>query len=311
MLEALPLTTARTQAELDLQLKLGIPLLAAKGYGNLEVQAIYDHARQLCLELGESPRLFPALWGLESYYAARLEITATSDIAEQLLRLSQDSDDVNVVLLAHLGAGVAAYLSGRFEEALKHFGWYRSLDNTSSRVDAARRYGLEPGVVLRVFESRVLWWDGYPDRCLGGMEEALALARSLSHAPTLAFVLAVAATTRQSRGDIDGVVPLARELTALSTDHGMPLAQGLFFEGWSTPTSPRRTAGINRCAMAWLLTVQRELSSSCRMGTRSWRSATTHGDPSEGLRVVREAQRCPVSSCYPIFITACFELKQT
>jgi adenylate cyclase len=309
MLEALPDTTSRTQAELDLQLRLGIPLLAAKGYGNLEVQAIYDRARQLCVQLGESPGLFPALWGLESYYASRLDIAATSDIAEQLLRLSHDSGDVNIALVANLAAGVAAYLCGRFEESLKHFGCFRSLDNTSSRVDAARRYGLEPGIVLRVFESRALWWEGFPDRCQAGMEEALAMARSLSHAPTLAFVIAVAATIRQSRGDIDKVEPLARELTALSADHGMPLwaAQGLFFEGWvNFQRHPADRKGIQQMSDG--------LAAYRATGTQLFlpqgyavlaECYGKHGEPSEGLRVARETQAMPCFQLpYPTYITA-------
>jgi hypothetical protein len=309
VLETLPDTMSRTQAELDLQLKLGMPLLAAKGYGNLEVQAIYERARHLCMCLGESPRLFPALWGLESYYAARLEIPAAAAFAEQLLRLSRDSGDVNMVLVAHLSAGVAAYLSGRFEESLEHLGCFRSLDDGSSRVDAARRFGLEPGIVLRVFESRVLWWEGFPDRCQAGMEEALALARALSHAPTLALVIALAATIRQSRGDIDKVEPLGQELAALGADHGMSLwaAQALFFEGWfNFQRQPAERNGL------------RQMSD----GLEAYRATGTqlflphgyavlaecygkHGAHSEGLRVVRETQAMPCFQLpYPTFITA-------
>lgn len=309
MLEGMPDTLSRKQAELDLQLKLGIPLLAGKGYGNLDVQGIYSRAQQLCFELGEDPRLFPAVWGLASYYAARLELTATFDAAEQLLRLSRDSDDVNRVLIAHVGAGVACYLLGQFEASMEHFGRYRSLDNASSRVAGARRYGLEPGIVLRGFESRLLWWMGYPGKGLAGIEEALALARSLSHAPTLAFVMSIAATIRQSLEDIDLVESLARELKAQGTEHAMQIwtGQGLFFEGWANFQRNQKDAkGIEqmRDGLAAYSATGTQLFLPFGYATLA-ASYGISGQPDEGLQVVRQAR---LLQCFklpgPVFFTA-------
>jgi predicted ATPase len=163
--------------------------------------------------------------------------------------------------------------------------------------------------VLRAFESRTLWWEGFPDRCQAGMDEALALAHSLSHAPTLAFVIAVAVNVRQSRGDVDKVESLAKELMALSSDHGMPLwaAQGLFFEGWVNfrrhPTDRKGIAQMSDGLAAYRATGTRLFLPHGYAALAECHGE--YGEPSEGLRVIREAQTMPCFQLpYPIFITA-------
>ena len=47
-----------------LQIALGVPLMATKGYAAPEVERAYTRARELCQQIGETPQLFPVLWGL-------------------------------------------------------------------------------------------------------------------------------------------------------------------------------------------------------------------------------------------------------
>ena len=54
----------RTQQELDLQIALGPALMATKGWAAPEVEQAYARARELCQQVGETPQLFPVLWGL-------------------------------------------------------------------------------------------------------------------------------------------------------------------------------------------------------------------------------------------------------
>ena len=44
----------------------GVPLSATKGYAAPEVEKAYTRARELCQQVGETPQLFPVLWGLWS-----------------------------------------------------------------------------------------------------------------------------------------------------------------------------------------------------------------------------------------------------
>ena len=52
------------QQELKLLVALGEPLVAAKGHGAPETAATYNRALELCRQVGETPHLFPTMWGL-------------------------------------------------------------------------------------------------------------------------------------------------------------------------------------------------------------------------------------------------------
>ena len=64
LLATLPETPTRAQQELDLQLALGPALMATKGIAAPEVEQTYARARALCAQVGDTPQLFPTLWGL-------------------------------------------------------------------------------------------------------------------------------------------------------------------------------------------------------------------------------------------------------
>jgi len=64
LLERLPDAPNRIQQELALQTTLGSALMATKGYAAPEVERAYTRARELCRQVGETPEIFPVLWGL-------------------------------------------------------------------------------------------------------------------------------------------------------------------------------------------------------------------------------------------------------
>src|SRR5262249_26225775 len=80
LLKTIPESPERIRQELDLQNALGPVLIAAKGYGAVELEKAYTRARELCQKVGETPQLFPVLWGLWVFYLNRLEL----EIAQEL-----------------------------------------------------------------------------------------------------------------------------------------------------------------------------------------------------------------------------------
>ena len=71
LLKNLPDTPERDRQELMLQVALGPPLIATKGYGVPEVEHAYTRARELCRQIGATPLIFPVLWGLSVFYMIR------------------------------------------------------------------------------------------------------------------------------------------------------------------------------------------------------------------------------------------------
>ena len=68
LLTTLPDTPERAQHELRLQTTLGPALIATRGQGASEVRQAYARARELCQQVGETPHLFPVLFGLAAFY---------------------------------------------------------------------------------------------------------------------------------------------------------------------------------------------------------------------------------------------------
>src|SRR5262249_46993090 len=64
LLKTLPDTPERIQQELTLEITLGAPLTATKGYAAPEVGQVYTRARELCRQLGEPTQLVPVTFGL-------------------------------------------------------------------------------------------------------------------------------------------------------------------------------------------------------------------------------------------------------
>ena len=282
---------ARQDLERGLLVTLGNSLLARRGFGTQEVHKIFSRARQLCV--GDSPRLFAPLWGLQTFFVSRLEFTSANDVAEQLLRLAENSADQTMRGIAHLGAGVPQYLWGDLDAAKGHFERFRQLEDSVDRAASARRFGLEPGIMLRIFEARTLFWMGYFEQSQMETAETVTMARDLAHAPTLAFALAMAATSEQWHGNVDRVEELAKELLAVSAEHEMQvwLTEGSVFDGWVQAVRAKDSdSGI--------ATMRRSLTAYGATGTELFRpigygilanSCRIHERFAEGLDVLTEA----------------------
>jgi hypothetical protein len=63
LLGTFPETPERLQHEVTLQTRLGTAFMALKGFASPEVAQVYARARELCQQLGDTPLLFPVLWG--------------------------------------------------------------------------------------------------------------------------------------------------------------------------------------------------------------------------------------------------------
>jgi predicted ATPase len=234
VLSKLPRSSDRVNRELQLQLMLGSSLLATKGYGNDEVLESYDRAHDLAVGLGGNPP-FLALWGLAIFYVARMELKRAREIGEQLLRLAQSAQRPEMLLVAHLSLGAAKYFSGEFPSALEHFEHHRVLDDPQQRVEMTVRYSLEPGLLMRAFAARTLWFIGYPDRALAELKETLKAARLLGEPQTLAFLISMTALAHQMRGEVEASRMMSMELKDHSIQHGLNLwlAEGGFLLGWA------------------------------------------------------------------------------
>jgi predicted ATPase len=221
VLRTLPNTPNRTQQELDLQTRLGLALVAMKGFAAPEVANAYERARELCREAGEPLQLFGVLRGLWEFYDLRAEMGTARELAEQLLALAQRVQDTTLLLVAHAVLGETLLWPGAFALARTHAEQGMALyDHQQHRTLAFLYGGYDPGVHCCSFLTHALWYLGYPDQALRKSQEMLTLGQGSAHPHSLVFALVHAAFLHHLRREGQAARTRAEEALTLSTEQG-------------------------------------------------------------------------------------------
>jgi predicted ATPase len=201
----------------------------------------------LCRELGESPDLFPALWGLFLCHIARGEIRKGRNLGEQLLGLAERAQDPALLLQAHQALGPTHAFLGDWASARTHLeqaiAYY---DPRQHRTHAFLYGGHDPCVCCLSYGAQSLWMLGYPEQALQRGREALVLARELGHPNSLAQAQLLIAILHQFRRDVSETLELADALPGLAADHGawFFLAVGSVLRGWALVERGRSGEGM-------------------------------------------------------------------
>src|SRR5262249_44802515 len=149
---------------LVLQTTLGPVLMATRGQGAPEVERAYARARELCQYIGETPQLFPVLWGVWYFSLARAEWQVARELGEQLLHLAQHTQNSTYLLLAHRVLGQTLAFLGAFPSARTHLAQALAIYDPQQHHALTFRYGQDQGLLCRSWEALVLLWLGYPDQ---------------------------------------------------------------------------------------------------------------------------------------------------
>jgi predicted ATPase len=292
LLRTLPENSERVQSELTLQIALGAPLIATRGYAASAVEDAYARALELCRQMGEPPQLFPVLWGLSAFYGVRAELEKARELSEQLLRLAQRMQDPALLLEAHHALGQYLYFMGEFSGARAHFEHGIALYDPRQHSSLAYIYGQDPGMACLSYLAWTLWFLGYPDQALERSAEALTLAHDLCHPVSLAFAQDFAAALHQLRRDAHLTQERAEAAMALSSEHGFQfwLTAGTLYRGWALAELGQREEGIlqMRNGLAAFLATGAKLGQPYFLA-RLAEAYDKGGQADEGLRVLAEA----------------------
>lgn len=238
----------RVQQEIELQVALGAPLMATRGYGAPEVEKVFARVLDLSRQVGETPQLFTALRGLRTFYQIRGDSVTASELGEQLLRLAERDGDPALVLEAHYALGAALFWTGHFGRAHEHFERVHDLYDRRRHRSHAYLFGNDPGVVGYSYSAWTLWYLGHPDRSLERMEQGLAYARELDHPFTLAFAFSYAMVLHYFRREPQATIEWAERAMALASEHGFPFwsTGALPMRGWALSEQGRSAEGIRQ-----------------------------------------------------------------
>ena len=247
VLSDLPDSPRRREQELDLQIGLGQALLATRGYGAPAVGAAYARARQLCDELNRPDKLLPILHGNLTHHLVRGNLEQARRLTAQLRELGETRNDAVTRVMAYRVVGFDALYSGRFTEARacleQGLALYRPSDQ-SAYAELAIQDAL---VSLLSFSSLALACCGCLDQARSRSDAALAEARRIAHAHSLAHALAAAwRVAWLARSEPVALLRFADELMAVSAARGFALWRSfaLANRGWCLTALGNAAQGI-------------------------------------------------------------------
>jgi predicted ATPase/class 3 adenylate cyclase len=238
--------TERDSYELKLQVALGAPLIATRGYAAMEVERAFTRARELCQRLGDTPALFQVLWGMWAFVLVRGNFGAAQELNKQLLALAQRDAQPDQLLESHLASGITLYHTGEAGAARTHLEQCIGLYDEDRHRAHAFVFGQDPGMAARAYASHALWLLGYPSQALKRGEEALALAQRLAHPYSLIFALLSATWLHQFRREARLVRHRAEAELALVSDRSFQfgLGMGTIMRGWALAEEGNAVEGI-------------------------------------------------------------------
>jgi tetratricopeptide (TPR) repeat protein len=240
-----PATPQMRALELGLQLMLGTAAAVLGGYAASGAKQAMDRARVLAEELGSTPQLSPALWGLHAYNLVRGEIRKALELAERALAIASEHQGEMALMTAHTDMGITLRFMGDYAGAIEHFDKAVAIYDPAKQLEYFAAYHMDPGVFCLSEMTRTLWGAGHVDRALSTLDKAVALARSSPDPRTVAFSMLMGAVLHHlmrepeitiKYGD-EGIAiadehQIIQERAWISTSHGWALAAlGKFDEG--------------------------------------------------------------------------------
>lgn len=300
LLTAQPDRAAWAEEEIAIRICLGGPLMAIKGRGAPEVEQVYLKAQALCEQVGDTPRLFPALWGLFLFRRSRGEIAAALDLGNRLLALAERSDDAGLLLQAHHALWATRFAQGELSAARHHAEQGRALYDADRHASLAGVYGNhDPGVCAFAHGAWALALLGEPEAAVRSADEAIALARTVGHRFSEAHALLYAARVHQLQRDWRATRAHAAAAGTLAREDGFGqlTAWADVMDGWALVQAGDRDEGI--------ATARRGIAAIAASGSRDFmtyflgllaESLGQAGQPDAALEVVAEAlslaERC-------------------
>src|SRR5262249_30880 len=258
-----------------------------------EVAQVYNQARALCQQVGDTPQLFPVLWGLWLFYIGRGEVQAARELGEQLLTIAQRVDDPALLGEAYHALGPTFFWLGELPAAHVYLTQGITLYDAQQHRASLLYGGHDPGCYCRLYGALTLAVLGYPDQARQQSQEGLRLARELAHPFTLANTLHFAAVLSQFRREGQATQEHAEASMSLATEHGVApwVAGSTILQGWVLATQGHMDAG--------LVQMREGLAAWEAMGLELYRTyqlvllAEAYGkagQADEGLRVLGQAR---------------------
>lgn len=247
LLHTLPASRARDERELALLTSLGLTLRLARGHGAPEVGEVFETARALGERLGDETYRFAVHRALWAFHLIRGALQKARALGEALLEAAIRQDDRAQRLEAGVALGLTQCWHGRPVEAQGHLEESLTLYDPERHADHVRRYGQHPAVSGMSVLALVQWVQGYPDRAVHTLREALARAEEVGHPFSEAYALQHAALVHAGRREAAAAYGRARALGQVAEAYGFAywIGPASILQGWALAAQQQPERGLD------------------------------------------------------------------
>ena len=281
----------RMQHELDLQIALGKAMIATKGYSAPETGEAFNRARSLCEQLDSPPQLVTVLHGQWVRVLLAGDLALARSRAEELLRLGMERNDPAWTVMGCRISGVTCCWLGESIAARDYLERGLSVYDSTDCSSYAELTVDDTHVMLLSYLAWTLLCLGYLDQARAKREAALAEARFLSRAFTLAHTLSRATHAEAIVVGPSGALLHADEWVSLTERQsiGYYSAEAMIFQGWCLAMLGQNEKGITqlmRGLAAYRAHGLLHLPTCLTLLANAYRNAQ---QPQDGLRQLAEA----------------------
>ncbi len=180
----------KRQFELMFLSILGPATIALKGFGAEEVGTIFSRSNELCNSIGETPLLFPSIWGQWVYNLVRANFDEAQKLSGEMLTLGKKFDESSILIEGLWTRGDNLFWLGDLNNSKEHLEKAIKIYDPEKHHMNAYYFGQDPNVAAHCYLSYANWFLGYPDLALKNTEDALKIAKQLNHPFSIGWALA-------------------------------------------------------------------------------------------------------------------------
>jgi class 3 adenylate cyclase/predicted ATPase len=226
VLATIPAREERDRLELDLQVELGVPLIATFGHSSLELERAYTRAQTLSEGLPGSPYLFRVTRGLWNGAANAGRSREALERSQRLVIVADAGQNPIQRAIARRAYGTDLVFQGHHQEGLKLLREGSALWDSHGTAAEVIAHGDDPESVGRAYIAWALWFLGYPEQASEVMEQAISAGERLSFPFITTFVFNLGAILDNSSSAFASALSRAERALAICADHVLPQRVG-------------------------------------------------------------------------------------
>ena len=249
IIKQMPRGKSRDRRELEFYMSLGPALMATRGFAVSEVEEAYERGLELANQVGTTEQIYTVTWGSWLFRQQRGEMDVATHLADELLALSEHSDDSGVQLQANHAAWTTALRIGKFTECCECAEQGVGLYQTEMHRNMAFIYGGHDAGVCALQHSAISRWVlGYPEQATRYKYRLLEHIDHISHPFSSALAYHFAAMVNVLMNLYEETAELAKRTIETCDMYGVAPQyrnSSLVFLGWAQYAAGNTSDGLH------------------------------------------------------------------